>query len=85
MEEHKLKSATPTEAQANKPAEISYQVKDEDWKYAIEIILGINKHAEITRNTASELIVAARQFRKIIDFFTKLFKGGLQRKKRICL
>ena len=76
MNEHELKEALPNEKKAEKPKETTFQVRDDEWKKAIEIMLGINAH-ERDKTTETELIVAARNFRKIIDFFVKLFGGAM--------
>ena len=77
MEEHELINGKPNEQEAEKPSETIFQIKDDEWKKAVEIILGIDKHEEISDEDASDLITAARNFRKIIDFFVKLFGGAL--------
>ena len=77
MEKHELINGKPNEQEAEKPSETIFQIKDEEWKKAVEIILGTDKHEEISDKDASELIAAARNFRKIIDFFVKLFGGGM--------
>ena len=77
MEEHELIEQKLNEKEATKPDDTVFPIKDDEWQKAIEIILGTDKHEEISDKDASELIAAARNFRKIIDFFVKLFGGGM--------
>lgn len=77
MEEHELIEQKSNEKEATKPDDTVFPIKDDEWQKAIEIILGTDKHEEISDKDASELITAARNFRKFIDFFVRLFGGAL--------
>lgn len=77
MEERELVEGASTESKVKKPEDNEQQVRNEEWKIAIEILLGTNPHEEITEDEASDLITAARSFRKIIDALTKIFGGNV--------
>lgn len=75
MEKHELLEERPNEQAPEKPKEEVTQVKDSEFECALEIILGTDSH-ENDGTEETNLIQAARNFRKIIDFFVKIFGGA---------
>lgn len=58
MEEHELINGKPNEQEAEKPSETIFQIKDDEWKKAVEIILGIDKHEKSQTRTH---LISSRQ------------------------
>lgn len=74
MEHIEAYTQKPDIIRPQKADEQKISMENDEVKIALEILLDINEHED---TTATDLVRAARQFREVLKFITKIFGGAL--------